>query len=89
MTDRRLLELDEDPDEALKVILGQAKGWKPYAAICLTQAIQHGDLPAGWGEAMLVRCPACGGNTPAVLTCTRCGQSGTINVPDPPKKPKK
>lgn len=42
------LELDEDPDEALAVILGERKGWKPYAAICLADAIRHGDYPTGW-----------------------------------------
>lgn len=44
------MELDEDPDEALAVILGQARGSKAYAAICLADAIKHGDYPAGWDK---------------------------------------
>lgn len=46
--DRHLLAPDEDPDAALAVITGQHKGSKAYAAICLAQAIQRGDYPAGW-----------------------------------------
>jgi hypothetical protein len=42
------MELDEDPDEALAVILGKTKGNKAYAVICLADAIKHGDYPAEW-----------------------------------------
>jgi len=43
-----LLELDEDPDEALAVVTGRARGYRPFAAICLAQAISRGDYPDGW-----------------------------------------
>lgn len=45
---RAALLLDEDPDEALAVIEGRAKGSKAYAVICLAAAIRHGDYPEGW-----------------------------------------
>jgi hypothetical protein len=50
MTDRALQVLDEDPDVALAVILGEHKGSKAWAAICLADAIRHGDYPASWSE---------------------------------------
>jgi hypothetical protein len=55
------MELDEDPDEALAVITGQARGCKAYAAICLADAIKHGDYPAGWGKPRPVTSSAHGG----------------------------
>jgi len=42
------LALDEDPDAALEVITGKRRGSKAYAAVCLADAIRHGDYPAGW-----------------------------------------
>lgn len=39
------IALDEDPDEALAVLQGRAKGSKEWAAICLEDAIRHGDYP--------------------------------------------
>ena len=50
MTTRAGIELDEDPDETLAVIEGRAKGSKAYAAICLADAIRHGDYPEGWPD---------------------------------------
>jgi hypothetical protein len=44
-TQRPGMALDEDPDEALAVIQGRTKGSKAYAAICLADAIRHGDYP--------------------------------------------
>lgn len=35
------MALDEDPDAA-------HRGNKAYAAICLADAIRHGDYPEGW-----------------------------------------
>jgi hypothetical protein len=46
--DRAVMEPDEDPDEALAVILGETRGNKAYAVICLAGAITRGDFPAGW-----------------------------------------
>ncbi len=46
--DRELMAEDEDPDAALAVMLGEAKGSKAWAAICLADAIRHGDYPQGW-----------------------------------------
>ncbi len=46
--DAKLLALDEDPDEALAVIKGAHRGNKAYAAICLADAIRHGDYPEEW-----------------------------------------
>lgn len=37
--------LDEDPDEALAVIEGRAKGSIEWARICLADAAKHGDFP--------------------------------------------
>lgn len=48
MTDRELMAKDEDPDVALAVILGDVKGCKAWAVICLANAIRHGDYPRGW-----------------------------------------
>jgi hypothetical protein len=45
---KMMMELDEDPNEALAVILGQARGDRAYAVICLADAIRHGDYPACW-----------------------------------------
>lgn len=42
------LELDEDPDEALAVVTGRARGYGPFAALCLAQAITSGRYPDGW-----------------------------------------
>jgi hypothetical protein len=44
----RLMALDEDPDAALDVITGRHRGNKAYAALCLADAIRHGDYPEGW-----------------------------------------
>jgi hypothetical protein len=44
----RLRAPDEDPDAALDVIMGRHRGSKAYAAICLADAIRHGDYPEGW-----------------------------------------
>lgn len=44
--DRALMALDEDPDEAVAVLEGRARGDKRWAAICLADALAHGDLPA-------------------------------------------
>jgi hypothetical protein len=48
MTAEKFLELDEDPDEALAVITGRARGYKPFAALVLAQAITAGRYPDGW-----------------------------------------
>jgi hypothetical protein len=43
-----LLALDDDPDEAVAVLTGNAKGDRAYAAICLRVAIRAGAWPRGW-----------------------------------------
>jgi len=48
MTEKALQLLDEDPDAALEVIMGRHRGSKAWAAICLADAIRHGDYPQGW-----------------------------------------
>jgi hypothetical protein len=45
MTD---LARDDDPDEALTVILGGARGDRDYALLCLSMAIARGTYPRGW-----------------------------------------
>ena len=50
MTDPALRALDEDPDEALAVLAGEHRGSKAWAAICLADAIRHGDYPASWSK---------------------------------------
>ena len=42
------IERDEDPDLALAVIMGEQRGYRPWACICLADAMRHGDYPAGW-----------------------------------------
>jgi hypothetical protein len=49
MTEQRgLLAADEDPEEALAVILGGARGDRDYALLCLDMAIRAGTWPRGW-----------------------------------------
>lgn len=49
LDEQSLMEADEDPDVALEVILGERRGHKAYAVICLAQAIRHGRYPRAWG----------------------------------------
>jgi hypothetical protein len=49
LDEQALMEMDEDPDEALAVILGERRGDKAYAAICLAAAIRRGRYPRAWG----------------------------------------
>jgi hypothetical protein len=44
-----LMEADDDPDVALSVILGETRGNKAYAVICLAIAIKRGKYPRAWG----------------------------------------
>jgi hypothetical protein len=46
--ERQFLAADDDPEEALTVILGGARGDREYALICLGQAIGRGQYPRGW-----------------------------------------
>jgi hypothetical protein len=46
--ENRLMALDEDPDAALAVITGKHRGNKAWAAVCLADAIRHGDYPGDW-----------------------------------------
>jgi hypothetical protein len=41
-------ELDDDPDEAVAVLTGNARGDRAYAALCLRIAIAAGSWPQGW-----------------------------------------
>ena len=43
-----LVALDDDPDEAVAVLTGNAMGDRAYAAICLGVAIRAGAWPRGW-----------------------------------------
>jgi hypothetical protein len=42
------MELDDDPDVAVAVLTGNARGDKSYAALCLRIAITAGRWPRGW-----------------------------------------
>lgn len=50
MNEKQYQALDEDPDAALAVVTGRHRGSRAYAVICLAQAIQRGDYPAGWAR---------------------------------------
>ena len=41
-------ELDDDPDEAVAVLTGNAGGDKGYASVCLRIAIAAGSSQRGW-----------------------------------------
>jgi hypothetical protein len=45
---REFLAADDDPEEALTVLLGGARGDHIYAALCLDMALRAGVYPRGW-----------------------------------------